>query len=128
MTTPETVQAALSQVIDPLLGQNLVALGLVQEIQAGGDGRVLVRLLLPTAHWPAADALSAQVQALVAALPGVAAVEVQWTAEPAWTPHRLASWLQTPLNLPANEPAPATRQSHGQRLLQRLLGRQEKNQ
>ncbi len=127
MTTPTAVELALASVIDPLLGRNLVELGLVQEIQAGDDGRVLVRLLLPTPHWPAAAALNAQARAMIAALPGVATADVQWAAQPAWTPHRLAPSLQAPLNLAADEPTAFTPQGRGQRLLQRLLGRQEKN-
>lgn len=123
MTTAHAVQHALAAVTDPLLGHNLLELGMVDSVQVAGNGRVTVRLALPSPHWPAAEELMLRVQAAVASLAGVAAVDVQSAAETAWTPYRLAPALKAPLGLPEQAPpspfAPST-PSLSRRLRQRL--------
>jgi len=122
------VWQALGRVQDPLLGQGLVDLGLVGGVRVAAGGRVQVQLLLPSPHWPEAEALASAAQAAVAALPGVAAADVQVVAAPPWTPYRLAPSLKSPLGLPADEPPPPAAPPPGrvQRLLSRMPGR--KNQ
>lgn len=123
MTTPNAVQQALTGVSDPLLGQNLVDLGMVQQVQVARDGYVIVRLALPSPHWPASQELILRAQAAVASLAGVAAVDVQPVDEPAWTPYRLSPALKAPLGLPDQAPAPPFSPppaSFGHRIRQRL--------
>ncbi len=127
MVTETTVWQALGDVSDPLLGQNLVDLGLVHDIQVTRDGRVLARLILPSPHWPASGELAGKAQAAIAGLPDVVAADVQLVAAPVWTPYRLARSLKTPLGLPVDEPpapvAPAlSPQERVRRLMVRLLG------
>ncbi len=106
MTTPDAVQQALASVSDPLLGQNLVDLGMVDSVRVAGSGRVAVRLVLPSPHWPAAQELVLRAQAAVASLAGVVAVDVQPVEDPAWSPYRLAAALKAPLGLPDQPPPP----------------------
>lgn len=113
---------ALGQVQEPLLGQGLVDLGLVGGVQVATGGRVQVQLLLPSPHWPEAAALASAAQAAVAALPGVAAADVQVATAPLWTPYRLAPSLKLPLGLPADEPPPPAAPPPPGRM-QRLLSR-----
>jgi len=126
VTTETTVWQALSQVQDPLLGQDLVGLGLVNGVQVTAGGRVQVQMLLPSPHWPDAEALGSAAQAVLAALPGVTAADVQIAASPPWTPYRMAPSLKSPLDLPAVEPPPPpapTPPDRVQRLLSRLRPR-----
>ncbi|HSN78655.1 MAG TPA: iron-sulfur cluster assembly protein [Anaerolineae bacterium] len=128
MTTAEAVQQALCGVRDPLLGQNLVDLGMVQAVRVARGGRVTVQVTLPTLHWPATDELVRKISAAVAILPGVVAVDVQPVDDPRWTPYRMSPELKAPLGLPDDEPpapfppAPSA-SSRVQRLLQRLRSR-----
>ncbi len=124
MTTPKAVQQALAGVVDPLLGQNLVDLGMVRQVRVGRGGRVVIRLTLPSHHWPAADAVLQAARAAVASLPGVAAVEVQTADEPAWSPYHLSPALKAPLGLPDLEPpAPYVPSAARHATLRRLLNR-----
>ena len=104
LTTPDAVQQALAGVSDPLLGQNLVDLGMVQQVRVARGGHVMVRLALPSPHWPATQELILRVQAAVASLAGVVAVDVQPVDDPAWTPYRMSPALKTPLGLPDQPP------------------------
>jgi len=128
MATAEAVRQALCSVTDPLLGHNLVDLGMVQAIGVARGGRVTVQLALPSPHWPAADDLRRAILTAIAGLPDVTAVDVQPVYDPPWTPYRLSSVLKAPLGLPAEAPPalvtpapPAS--SRVQRLLHRLRSR-----
>lgn len=128
MATTEAVRQALCGVTDPLLGHNLVDLGMVQTIRVARGGRVTVQLALPSPHWPAADDLHRAILTAIAGLPDVTAVNVQPVDDPPWTPYRLSSALKAPLGLPADAPPalvppapPAS--SLVERLLHRLRSR-----
>jgi metal-sulfur cluster biosynthetic enzyme len=124
MVKAETVRQALSQVCDPILGQSLVDLGMVQAVRVARRGQVRVDLALPSPHWPASAAIVQAVQEAIAGLPGVAAVEVQPVDQPPWNPYRLAPALKAPLGLPAAEPPPPfSSLSPSPRGVRRLLGR-----
>lgn len=124
MATAEAVWQALCGVTDPLLGQSLVDLGMVQEIRVARGGRVTVRLTLPSPHWPVTDELARAILAAVVSLPDVATVDVQPVKEPPWTPYRLSAALKAALDLPDDEPpAPLLPVSSGSSRVQRLLQR-----
>jgi ATP-binding protein involved in chromosome partitioning len=77
--TAEAVLAALRRVQDPDLGTDVVTLGFVRDLVVDGP-RVRFALELTTPACPARGLLERQARDAVAALPGVAAVEVQLTA------------------------------------------------
>jgi metal-sulfur cluster biosynthetic enzyme len=125
VATADAVRQALCSVTDPLLGHNLVDLGMVQAIRVARGGRVTVELALPSPHWPAADDLRRSILTAIAGLPEVSAVDVQPVDYSPWTPYRLSSALKAPLGLSADAPPalvtpapPAS--SRVQRLLHRL--------
>lgn len=86
--TEETVRAALEGVQDPELPVNIVDLGLVYEIQIEA-GAVTVRLTHTAIGCPAIDMMREDVEAAVAALPGVRSVRVETVWDPPWTKQRL---------------------------------------
>ncbi len=73
--TRERVIEALRQVMDPELGQDLVDLGMVRDVEVEG-GDVVLTLAVTIMACPLKDYLAAAAQAAVAALPGVENVEV----------------------------------------------------
>lgn len=83
------LSSALTAVIDPELGYNIIDLGLVYgiEVQAG---RVRILLTTTTRGCPATDYIRDGVETCAAAVPGVAGVEVAMTWEPPWSPERMS--------------------------------------
>ncbi len=76
MPTIDEIRAALSQVMDPELGQDLVTLGMVQDIQADG-GAVSFRVELTTPACPLKSKIQADCEAAVRAVAGVQTVKVE---------------------------------------------------
>ena len=77
----EDVRRALSEVIDPEVGIDIVDLGLVKEIRVNGR-RVEVDMVLTTTGCPLVSYLTEQVKNRVAAVPRVESVDVQILDEP----------------------------------------------
>lgn len=75
-----TVLAALSQIQDPDLHKNIVALGFVRDVAIRG-GAVSFRIVLTTPACPVKDQMRDDAERLVSALPGVTSVNVTMDAE-----------------------------------------------
>jgi ATP-binding protein involved in chromosome partitioning len=71
---------ALRVVQDPDLRRDIVALDFVKQVVVGEDGRVSFAIELTTPACPVKDQLKAQAHQAVAALPGVASVEIEMTS------------------------------------------------
>ena len=78
-TTEAAVLDALRGVQDPDLHKDIVKLGFVKNVKIDG-GRVAFTIELTTPACPVKDLMRDQARALVAALPGVSAVEIEMTA------------------------------------------------
>jgi ATP-binding protein involved in chromosome partitioning len=76
MPTIEQIQQALTQVIDPELGKNIVELGMVRDIKLD-QGEVKITLALTMMGCPLKEQLKGQTQAAAAAVPGVKYVNVE---------------------------------------------------
>ncbi len=76
----EAVLAALRQVEDPDLKQDLVSLGMIRDLQIEG-GKVRFAIVLTTPACPLKSKMEEDARKAVAALPGVEAVEVEMDAE-----------------------------------------------
>ena len=79
MATIEEIKQALTRVMDPELGKNVVELGMIRDIQVT-DGQVKILLALTVAGCPMRDQLRNQTQAAAAAVPGVEQVTVELTS------------------------------------------------
>lgn len=79
------IRQALTMVIDPELGENVVDLGLIYAIEVE-DGVVHIDMTTTTRGCPATAYLKEAVAAAAWALPGIHYVEVRLTYEPAWRP------------------------------------------
>jgi ATP-binding protein involved in chromosome partitioning len=74
--TEAAVRDALRGVVDPELGDNIVDLGMVDDVKIGPGGEVVVRVALTTPSCPLRGQIKAEVMARAGALTGVSAVDV----------------------------------------------------
>ena len=85
------VMAALRNVFDPETSLSVVDLGLIYSVAVRPEsGAVEVSMTLTTPACPAGGPMQDGVERAVRALPGVAAVAVELTFEPRWTPDRIS--------------------------------------
>jgi FeS assembly SUF system protein len=82
--------AALKTVFDPEIPVDIYELGLIYEIIADAERRVLVRMTLTSPACPSAQQIPSEVRYKVKAIAGVkdAAVEIVW--EPPWDKDRMS--------------------------------------
>ncbi len=80
---------ALSGILDPEIGGNIVDLGLIYDVVVEGDGAVAVVMTTTSRGCPAAGFLKDAVEASIVAVDGVARVTVELVYEPRWTPDRI---------------------------------------
>lgn len=85
---PERVVAALSEVIDPELGLDIVSLGLVYELHLVGDA-VTVAMTLTTPGCPMHGSIRQDVLRTLERLDGIGPVDVQLVWDPPWSPDRI---------------------------------------
>lgn len=76
---------AISTVFDPEIPVNIYELGLIYEIQADAESRVLVKMTLTSPACPSAQQLPSEVRYKVKAVPGVSECTVDIVWEPPWT-------------------------------------------
>ena len=73
------ITGLLRGVIDPELGSDIVALGMVKDVRVGDDGLVVVKIALTTAGCPLRAQIQRDVRDRVLSLPGVTKVKLDWT-------------------------------------------------
>jgi FeS assembly SUF system protein len=84
------VVATLKTVYDPEIPVDIYELGLVYAIEIGDDGEVDIRLTLTSPMCPVAGSLPPEVEAKVAAVPGVKSSRVEVVWEPPWNPSMMS--------------------------------------
>ncbi|MEA3020842.1 MAG: ATP-binding protein involved in chromosome partitioning [Actinomycetota bacterium] len=76
---PDDIRQLLRGVIDPELGCDIVALGMVDDVAVTPDGAVTITIALTTAGCPLKAQIQRDVRARIGGTPGVTAVELLWT-------------------------------------------------
>ncbi|MBI3079323.1 MAG: DUF542 domain-containing protein [Deltaproteobacteria bacterium] len=107
--TEAAVLQALEQIVDPELGINIVDLGLVYGVKVS-DGRVEVEMTLTVPGCPMHEALTAGVERVLRALPGVREVAVKIVWDPPWSPDMMSLRARRQLSPPrprSGVPTPA---------------------
>lgn len=89
MILDSVVLAALSEVIDPELGLDIVSLGLVYGIEDEGDA-VAVTYTLTSPGCPLGDEIAARIVEEVGAVARGTRVEPRLVFSPPWTPERIS--------------------------------------
>ena len=90
MVTPEDIEDALTNVIDPELGLDFVELGLIYGVEIQETGRVDVTFTLTTPACPIGPQVSEQMEEFVGELPGVTEVVPSMVFTPPWTPEKMS--------------------------------------
>ncbi|HVP13562.1 MAG TPA: Mrp/NBP35 family ATP-binding protein [Phycisphaerae bacterium] len=75
----EQILKVLSRIKDPELGKDLVSLGMIKQIEAGG-GRVRIGIELTTPACPLKDAIRKDIEREMAKVDGDVKVEIDWSA------------------------------------------------
>jgi metal-sulfur cluster biosynthetic enzyme len=87
--TPEDVQEALTNVIDPELGLDFVELGLIYDVEVEG-GDVVINFTLTSPGCPIGPQVAEQMEEFVGELEGVSSVHPKMTFTPPWTPDMMS--------------------------------------
>ena len=98
--TPEQVREALGLVLDPELGIDVVALGLVYSVEVRG-GAVSVAMTMTSPACPLGESLATEAAAAIRqAVPGVTSVAVELVWEPPWQPSMMSDAARRRLGEP----------------------------
>jgi metal-sulfur cluster biosynthetic enzyme len=89
MLTESEVMEALEEVIDPELGLDFPALGLIYDIEVE-DSEVYVTFSLTTPACPIGPQVSEQIQEFVGELDGVQKVHPKMVFDPPWSPEMMS--------------------------------------
>jgi metal-sulfur cluster biosynthetic enzyme len=85
------LSGALAEVVDPELGIDIVALGLVYEASID-DGVARVRMAMTSPTCPLGDVIARDVEAAIRRhRPELGVVDVEIVDQPAWTPARMSA-------------------------------------
>ncbi len=96
---PDQVHEALATVYDPEIPVNIVDLGLVYDCEAGGDGRVRIRMTLTAPGCGMGPVLVEDVKSRVAQVPNVAGVDVELVFDPPWSRDMMSEEAQLELGI-----------------------------
>jgi len=95
----EPVLDALKTVRDPEIPLNLVELGLIYELLVKRGGVVYVEMTLTTPACPVAQSMPGEVEAAIAAVPGVNEVRVKLVWSPPWDKDKMSEEARLELGL-----------------------------
>ncbi len=85
--TEQDIYDAISTVIDPEVGFNLVEMGLIYGVELKEDDNVQVTMTLSTPSCPLHEMMLNWTKEAVLKVDGVKTVEVNLTFDPPWTPN-----------------------------------------
>lgn len=100
--TAELCRAALRNVIDPEIYQNIVDLGLVYGVEVTPEQAVAVTMTLTTPHCPLGPQIIENVEKELRAV-GASAVTVEIVWSPPWTPDAMTPELKRLLGIMPDE-------------------------
>ncbi|SFV75076.1 PaaD-like protein (DUF59) involved in Fe-S cluster assembly [hydrothermal vent metagenome] len=80
----EELLLAISSVIDPEVGFNLVEMGLIYDAQCDDEGNVKITMTLSTRACPMHQMIQQWVKEAVEKMDGIKSVEVEVVWEPVW--------------------------------------------
>jgi len=85
----DKIVEVLQTCFDPEIPVNIYELGLIYDIAIGPAGEVGIKMTLTSPMCPVAGSLPPEVEAKVAAVPGVTSAKVEVVWEPTWTPEKM---------------------------------------
>ena len=94
----EEIKKALTNVVDPDLGIDIVSLGLIYEIKIK-EQNVTVIFTLTFPGCPYADFIIEEIEEALKNIKGIKKAEVKLTFDPPWTPERIDPDIRAAMNL-----------------------------
>jgi metal-sulfur cluster biosynthetic enzyme len=88
MATAEDIRKALTWVMDPEIGLNIVDLGLIYNIEIE-EKKAVITMTLTTQGCPMHDSMKVAVENVVKRLEPDKEAEIRMVWEPPWTPERM---------------------------------------
>ncbi len=95
----QSIVETLKTVYDPEIPVDIYELGLIYKIDVDENGRVGIQLTLTSPMCPVAGSLPPEVEAKVAAVPGVVDVHVDLVWEPPWNPSMMSEAARLELGM-----------------------------
>ena len=90
MLTEDIVKEALSKVIDPEIGMDIVDLGFIYGVEIN-ESQVKVNMTLTTRGCPMHQFLGKQAEEAVKSIAGVTEAEISLVWDPPWTPKMMST-------------------------------------
>jgi metal-sulfur cluster biosynthetic enzyme len=97
MPTTDAMRQALKAVMDPEIGINIVDLGLVYGVEKSEGGHVRVEMTLTSMGCPLTELIHQQCTLVLAPLPGVEQVDVEFVFSPPWSTEMISDEARTEL-------------------------------
>jgi FeS assembly SUF system protein len=95
----DDIVAALKTVFDPEIPADIYELGLIYRIEIKDDRRVAIDMTLTAPGCPVAGEMPGWVENAVAAVPGVAGVDVTMVFDPPWDQSRMSDEARVALDM-----------------------------
>lgn len=98
-TISDRITIALQQVLDPELGISVWDLGLIYDVAIAKDGRVTIVMTVTSVGCPLFGTIEQDIIRAVTGVPGVTAVHVELTFEPAWSMDKMSASARMQLGM-----------------------------
>jgi FeS assembly SUF system protein len=95
----DDIVAALKTVFDPEIPADIYELGLIYRIEINDDRRIAIDMTLTAPGCPVAGEMPGWVENAVAAVPGVAGVDVTMVFDPPWDQSRMSDEARVALDM-----------------------------
>jgi FeS assembly SUF system protein len=99
MTLKDKIVEVLKSIYDPEIPVDIWELGLIYELEADDDGKVMIRMTLTSPACPVAESLPGEVHEKIMATEGVTDVDLQVVWSPPWNKERMTDEARLSLNM-----------------------------
>ena len=95
----EKIYDALSSIVDPEVGFDIVSLGLIYDVDCDENGKAKVTMTLSTKACPLHEMILGWVETAVLGIDGVKECEINLVWEPAWSIEMASDYVKSPLGV-----------------------------
>ncbi|MBL3530701.1 metal-sulfur cluster assembly factor [Companilactobacillus zhachilii] len=99
-TKKDQVMDALSKVIDPELGIDIVNLGLIYEVEIEDGQSAIITMTLTTMGCPLSDMLNDSIKSAAESVAGIEGCEIQLVWYPMWNVGKMSRYARVALGIP----------------------------
>jgi yitW len=95
----EKIYDALSSIVDPEVGFDIVSLGLIYDVDCDENGKAKVTMTLSTKACPLHEMILGWVETAVLGIDGVKECEINLVWEPAWSIEMASDYVKSQLGV-----------------------------